>query len=78
MNTPNEDYSHFTEGAKDKVSPSRDAYCSYDDMLLSERDMLKDDLSRTLAQVNRLWSDLTTADRALTAAHSNDIRDGFR
>mgnify|MGYP007091834679 CR=1 FL=1 len=70
-----------TPRAQDEAGPSRVPRCSchFDhNMLLMERDLLKEDLACVGAQVTRLRSDLADADRAVSAAYSDGIRDGFR
>ncbi|CAL9012807.1 unnamed protein product, partial [Prunus brigantina] len=70
-----------TPRARDEAGPSRVPCCSchFDHkMLLMERDLLKEDLACVSTQVTRLRSDLVDADRAMSAAHSDGIHDGFR
>ncbi|CAL9024427.1 unnamed protein product [Prunus brigantina] len=70
-----------TPRAWDEAGSSRVPRCTchFDhNMLLMERDLLKEDLACVSAQVTRLRGDLADADRAVSAAHSDGIRDGFR
>ncbi|CAL8992345.1 unnamed protein product [Prunus brigantina] len=70
-----------TPRARDEAGSSRVPRCTchFDhNMLLMEHDLLKEDLACVSAQVTRLWGDLVDADRTMSAAHSDGIRDGFR
>ena len=72
--------------ARDDAGPSRAPSRSHPrcpqcfdySLLLNERETLKEYLQRAEHQVDRLRGELMAADRAVSAAHSDGIHDGFK